>query len=52
MKQETGVCSCGTKGSMHFHLWGGKNEYVMLHLPLLLSNQEGHLGLAEWVEAV
>lgn len=50
MKQETEVCSCGTKGCMHFHLWGGKNGYVMLHL--LLSNQEGHLGLAEWVEAV
>lgn len=52
MKQEAEVSSCETEGSMHFHLWGGGEWYVMLHLPLLLSHQEGHLGLEEWVEAV
>ena len=25
MKQATGVSSCETKGSVHFHLWGGRN---------------------------
>lgn len=25
MKQETEVSSCGTEGTVHFHLWGGKS---------------------------
>lgn len=38
------ISICGDVG------WG--EWYVMLHLPLLLSNQEGYLELPEWVEAV
>lgn len=43
MKQETEVSSCGTEGTV-FPFVGREEWRVMLHLPLLLSHQEGHLG--------
>lgn len=41
MKQATGVSSCETKGSVHFHLWGGRNGMSYFISPA--SEQLGRL---------